>query len=145
MYYYVWLLMALAYRRKCLRIERRLRNRERRIENLNELIHESDRRCISELCMDRTFFILCEMLRDVGGLKATCNMTLEEIVAQFVYTLSHHLKNRTIGRFFFRSSKTVSRQFNLCLLVVLKLQHLLLMTLSQFQRISWMIIGNTLR
>jgi hypothetical protein len=80
MYYYVWLLMALAYRRKCLRIERRLRNRERRIENLNELIHESDRKCISEL-------------RDVGGLKATCNMTLEEIVAQFVYTLSHHLKN----------------------------------------------------
>jgi hypothetical protein len=127
MYYYVWLLMALAYRRKCLRIERRLRNRERRIENLNELIRKSDRKCISELRMDRrTFFILCEMLRDVGGLKATRNMTLEQIVAQFVYTLSHHLKNRTIGRFFFRSSETVSKQFNLCLLVVLKLQHLLL-------------------
>jgi hypothetical protein len=127
MYYYVWLLMALAYRRKCLRIERRLRNRERRIENLNELIRESDRKCISELHMDRrTFFILCVMLRDVGGLKVTRNMTLEQIVAQFVYTLSHHLKNRTIGRFFFRSGKTVSKQFNLCLLVVLKLQHFLL-------------------
>jgi hypothetical protein len=83
-YYYVWLLMGLAYRRKCLRIERRLRNRERRMENLNELIRESDRKCISELRMDRrTFFILCEILRDVGGLKATRNMTLEEIVAHF--------------------------------------------------------------
>jgi hypothetical protein len=50
-YYYVWLLMGLAYRRKCLRIERRLRNRERRMENLNELIRESDRKCISELRM----------------------------------------------------------------------------------------------
>jgi hypothetical protein len=88
--------MALAYRRKCLRIERRLRNGERRIENLNELIHESDRKCISELRMDRTFFILWEMLRDVGALKATCNMTLKEIVAMFVYTLSHHLKNQII-------------------------------------------------
>ena len=65
------------------------------MENLNDLIHESDRKCISELRMDRrTFFILCEMLRDVGGLKATRNMTLEEIVAQFLYTLAHHLKNR---------------------------------------------------
>jgi hypothetical protein len=68
------------------------------------------------------------MLRDVGGLKATRNMTLEEIVAQFVYTLSHHLKSRTIERFFFQSSETVSRQFNLCLLSVLKLQHFLLKT-----------------
>ncbi|XP_008670228.1 uncharacterized protein [Zea mays] len=128
-YYYVWLLMGLAYRRKCLRIERRLRNRERRMENLNELIRETDRKCISELRMDRrTFFILCEMLRDVGGLKATRNMTIEEIVAHFLYTLAHHLKNRTIGRFFFRSGETVSRQFNLCLLAVLKLQHLLLKT-----------------
>ncbi|TVU19961.1 hypothetical protein EJB05_36145, partial [Eragrostis curvula] len=85
MYYYVWLLMALAYRRKCLKIERRLRIKERRAENLNDLIG-SDTKCISELRMDRrTFYILCEMVRDVGGLKATRNMTLEEIVAQFLY------------------------------------------------------------
>jgi hypothetical protein len=55
-------------------------------------------------------------------------MTLEDIVVQFLYTLSHHLKNRIIRRFFYRSGETVSRQFNLCLLVVLKLQHLLLKT-----------------
>jgi hypothetical protein len=101
-YYYVWLLMGLADRRKCLKIERRLRNAECRSENLNDLIWDNGTTCISELCMDRrTFYILCEMLRDVGGLKGTRNMTLEEIVAQYLYTLSHHLKNRTIGRFFF--------------------------------------------
>jgi hypothetical protein len=55
-------------------------------------------------------------------------MTLEEIVTHFLYMLAHHSKNRTIGRFFFRSGETVSRQFNLCLLGVLKLQHLLLKT-----------------
>jgi hypothetical protein len=67
MYYYAWLFMPLTYRRKCLRIERRLRNRERRIENLNELIRESDRKCISELRMDRrTFFILEQMLNTSG-------------------------------------------------------------------------------
>jgi hypothetical protein len=114
--------MRLAYRRNCLKIEKRLRNVECRSENLNDMIRDSDTTCISELRMDRrTFYILCEMLRDVGGLKGTRNMTLEEIVAQFLYTLSHHLKNRTIGRFFFRSGEIVSRQFNLCLLAVLKL------------------------
>jgi F0F1-type ATP synthase membrane subunit b/b' len=39
-YYYVWLLMGLAYRRKCLKIESRLRNAERRSENLNDLIQD---------------------------------------------------------------------------------------------------------
>jgi hypothetical protein len=107
-YYYVWLLMGLAYRRKCSKIERRLRNAERRSENLNDMIRDSDTTCISELRMGRrTFNILCEMLRDVGGLKGTQNMTLEEIVTQFLYTLSHHLKNRTIGRFFFKSGETI--------------------------------------
>lgn len=129
MCYYVWLLMALAYRRKCLKIERRFRNAECRIENLNNLIRDSDAKCISELRMDRkTLYILCEMLRDVGGLKCTQNMILEEIVAKFLYTLSHHLKHRTIGKFFFRSGETVSRQFNLTLVAVLKLQDYLLKT-----------------
>jgi hypothetical protein len=68
--------MRLAYRRNCLKIEKRLRNVERRSENLNDMIRDSDTTCISELCMDRrTFYILCEMLRDVGGLKGTRNMT----------------------------------------------------------------------
>uniref|UniRef100_K4A1H2 DUF8040 domain-containing protein n=1 Tax=Setaria italica TaxID=4555 RepID=K4A1H2_SETIT len=58
---------------------------------LSNLIRNSNVACISQLRMDRrTFYSLCEMLSDVGGLKATRNMSLEEIVAQFLYTLSHH-------------------------------------------------------
>jgi hypothetical protein len=42
---------------------------KRRNENLNDLIQDSTTTCISELRMDRrTFYILGDMLRDVGGL-----------------------------------------------------------------------------
>ncbi|KAF8775152.1 hypothetical protein HU200_004549 [Digitaria exilis] len=129
MYYYIWLLLAMAYKRRCLKIEQRIRNIEQRNVRLSQLIRDSDATCISQLRMDRrTFYTLCEMLGDIGGLKATRNMSIVEIVAQFLYTLAHHLKNRTIKEFFFRSGETVSRQFNSCLLAVLKLHHLLLKT-----------------
>ncbi|XP_048497638.1 protein ALP1-like [Beta vulgaris subsp. vulgaris] len=66
------------------------------------------------------------MVRDIGGLNGTRNMSLEEIVAMFLYTLAHHLKNRTIGSHFFRSGESVSRNFHRCLLAILKLHtHLL--------------------
>ncbi|GJU73783.1 ALP1-like protein [Tanacetum coccineum] len=77
--------------------------------------------------MDRsTFGRLCEMVRDVSGLKGTTNMTLEEIVALFLYVLAHHKKNRTISLLFLRSGETISRQFNRCLLAILKLHDVLL-------------------
>lgn len=126
-YYYVWLIFGLVYRRKCWQIERRLRIRELRGENLHKLIGESDAVCISQLRMDRrTFHILCEMVRDVGGLRGTRSTSLEEIVASFLYVLAHHFKNRTVGKFFYRSPEPVSRNFNACLLAVLKLHPLLL-------------------
>lgn len=88
---------------------------------------DSDTPCISVLRMDRkTFGVLCEMVRDVGGLKASRNMSIQEIVAMFLYTLAHHEKNRTIALNFLRSGETVSRQFNLCLLAILRLHELLL-------------------
>ncbi|XP_071913895.1 protein ALP1-like [Coffea arabica] len=98
-----------------------------RMQHLFNLTRESDAYCISELRMDRRAFgILCEMIRDTGGLKATRNMSIEEIVAMFVYVLAHHKKSRTICGLFWRSRETVSRQFNLCLLAVLKLHTILL-------------------
>uniref|UniRef100_A0ACD5UG09 Uncharacterized protein n=1 Tax=Avena sativa TaxID=4498 RepID=A0ACD5UG09_AVESA len=100
LYYHVWLLFALAYRVKCLKIERRIKIRELRGQNLYELISQSDKMCISHLHMDRrTFSILCEMVRDVGGLEGSRNMSLEEIVASLLYILSHHFKNKTVGIF----------------------------------------------
>ncbi|CAM0905541.1 unnamed protein product [Alopecurus aequalis] len=127
LYYHVWLIFALAYRRKCLKFERRVRIKELRVQNLYELIREGDTMCISQLRMDRrTFDILCEMVRDVGGLEGSRNMSLEEIVASFLYILSHHFKNRTVGNFFYQSPESVSRNFNACLLAVLKLNQILL-------------------
>ena len=98
MYYYISVLLVLSYKWKCWKIERRIQIRELRSDRLCRFIRESDVPCISELRMDRrTFDMLCEMLIDVSGLKGTRNMLLEEIVASFLYILSHHLKNRTIG------------------------------------------------
>ncbi|GKB09988.1 ALP1-like protein [Tanacetum coccineum] len=77
--------------------------------------------------MDRsTFGRLCEMVRDVSGLKGNTNMTLEEIVYLFLYVLAHHKKNRTISLLFLRSGETISRQFNRFLLAILKLHDVLL-------------------
>lgn len=104
------------------RSKKRLRH-----EMLRKLTRESDVSCRKELGLDRhTFDVLCEMLRDIGGLHGTRNMSTEEIVAMFLYTLVHNKKNRSIGKYFMRSGESVSRQFNLCLRAVLKLhQHLL--------------------
>ncbi|KAL3533009.1 hypothetical protein ACH5RR_006530 [Cinchona calisaya] len=103
--------------------------RVERIQYLFRLVSENHAACISQLRMDRrTFTMLCEMIRDIGGLRDTRNMTLEEIVAMFVYVLAHHKKNRTVAHKFLRSGETVSRHFNQCLLAVLKLHHMLLKT-----------------
>ncbi|KAF7042562.1 hypothetical protein CFC21_052128 [Triticum aestivum] len=94
MYYYIWLLFALVYKRRLWKIEKRIRNRELRAAHLYQLIGESDVACIQELRMDRrTFHKLCEIVRVTGGLEGTRNTSLEEIVATFIYIISHHLKN----------------------------------------------------
>ncbi|XVF61299.1 hypothetical protein PTKIN_Ptkin08bG0119200 [Pterospermum kingtungense] len=48
-------------------------------------------------------------------------MNVEEIVAMFLHIISHHTKNRVIKRQLARSSKTVIKQFNVVLKVVLRL------------------------
>jgi hypothetical protein len=126
MYYYIFALLVLSHKWKCWKIERRIKIKELRSQRLYNLICESDVKCINDLRMDRrTFHILCEMLRDVAGLRGTTNTPLEEIVAACLHTLAHHVKNRTIGGFFLRSGETVSRNFNSCLLAVVKLHQLL--------------------
>ncbi|KAL3507361.1 hypothetical protein ACH5RR_032743 [Cinchona calisaya] len=111
-----------------------------RKQYLFRLVSENDATCISQLRMDRrTFTILCEMIRDVGSLRDIRNMTLEEIVAMFVYVLAHHKKNRTVAHKFLRRGETVSRHFNQCLLVLLKLHHMLLKIPVM---IAQMIVGN---
>ena len=69
---------------------------------------------------------MCFVVSDIGGLKGSRSMSVREIVAMFLYVLSHHKKNRSIGTYFIRSEKTVSRYFNLCLKAILKLHNQLL-------------------
>ncbi|XP_019102981.2 uncharacterized protein LOC109133728 [Beta vulgaris subsp. vulgaris] len=59
-----------------------------------------------------------------GGLVTTRNVTILEIVAFFLHTLAHDLKNRTIGVVFTRSGETVSRQFHTVLKAVMKIGNL---------------------
>ena len=127
MMYWVWYMMSVTTIRGVKLIEKR-RDRERlRLIFMYRLINESDIHCKNELRVNRkTFGVICEMVRDVGGLSGTKNMSLEEIVAMFLYTLAHHKKNRTIAHYFIRSGETVSRQFNLCLRAILKLHDYLL-------------------
>ncbi|XP_062103795.1 uncharacterized protein LOC133814908 [Humulus lupulus] len=74
----------------------------------------------------RTFAILCHHLRTIEGLKGTKNMDVEEMVAMFLYIVSHDIKNRIMRRQFACSGETISRQFNAVLNVLLCLHELLL-------------------
>lgn len=127
MMYWMWYIICVVTIRG-VQIKERKRNKKLlRMLVLRGLYRESDVKCKSELRVNRrTFNIICEMLRDIGGLSGTKNMSLQEIVAMFLYTLAHHKKNRSIGQYFFRSGETVSRQFHLCLRAFLKLHEVLL-------------------
>lgn len=82
----------------------------------------NDRICKEQLRMDRSCFDkLCHVLVAKGGLVTTRNVTVLEIVAFFLHTLAHDLKNRTIGAVFTRSGETVSRQFHTVLKAVMKI------------------------
>ncbi|TYK22917.1 retrotransposon protein [Cucumis melo var. makuwa] len=72
--------------------------------------------------MDRqTFTILCHLLRTVAGLSQIEIVDVEEMVAMFLHVLAHDVKNHIIQRDIVQSGKTVSRHYNLVLLVVLRL------------------------
>ena len=56
-----------------------IEHRKWRINYVDGLIHESDKKCIHHLCMDRhTFFTLCDMLKAIGKLDDSKNVPLEE-------------------------------------------------------------------
>ncbi|XP_074303796.1 uncharacterized protein LOC141638288 [Silene latifolia] len=76
----------------------------------------------SELRMNsQTFDVLREMVRDIGGFE---RYSKYEFGRNCSY--AHHKEIRSIKTYFNRSSESVSRQFNLYLLTVLKLHHRLL-------------------
>jgi len=42
----------------------------------------------------QTFYVLCKMVRNIGGFIGGRNMSLKEIMAMFLYMLSHKFTNR---------------------------------------------------
>ena len=91
------------------------------------MIHASDLVCQQSTWMDRRCFtILCHLLRTRAGLELTEVVDVEEMVAIFLHVLAHDVKNRQIQRKFVRSDETVSRHFNIVLMVMLRLHDELL-------------------
>ncbi|KAL4034940.1 hypothetical protein IC575_003613 [Cucumis melo] len=74
----------------------------------------------------RCFTILCHLLRTVAGLTSTEVVDVEEMVAMFLHIVAYDVKNRVIQQEFMRSDETISRHFNMVLLVVIRLHDELL-------------------
>ncbi|EYU22349.1 hypothetical protein MIMGU_mgv1a024565mg, partial [Erythranthe guttata] len=86
-----------------------------------------DPTCLKQLRVNnRLLNGLCDVLQKDGGLVATKNVTIKEIVALFLHILGHDQKNSTIATTFVRSGETVSRQFHIVLQAVLKIGKLYL-------------------
>ncbi|XP_031378457.1 uncharacterized protein LOC116193850 [Punica granatum] len=95
----------------------------RKRDHIRRLVYADDITCTEQLRMDRNaFFKLCHMLQEIGGLKNTRNMHVDEQVAMFLYVLAHHFKNRVIKHQFSRSGEIVSRYFHNVLKATLRLQ-----------------------
>ncbi|KAL8519304.1 hypothetical protein ACS0TY_010300 [Phlomoides rotata] len=84
-------------------------------------------KCFKQLRVNiRTFNKLCGLLRNEGGLFASKHVTIQEIVALFLYILGHDQKNSTNTTMFVRSGETISRQFHTVLCAVLRIGKLFL-------------------
>ncbi|KAL8493374.1 hypothetical protein ACS0TY_024548 [Phlomoides rotata] len=67
------------------------------IKNMHYLVEVSDEECKDQLRMDRaSFHKLCYLVRTVGGLKSSRNVSVVEKVAMFLTILLHHTKNRCV-------------------------------------------------
>ncbi|XP_061365685.1 protein ALP1-like [Gastrolobium bilobum] len=99
--------------------------------NMHRIVYITDTTCIENTRMDRrSFHKLCDLLKTVGMLEPSKHMGVEEVVAIFLYILSHDVKNRIIKRQFMRSDQTISRQFTKVLQAVLRCHTVLLKRLE---------------
>ena len=95
----------------------------KQVEYMYSLVYWSDAICIDQLRMDRqSFHKLCHILASKGQLRATKNVSIEEMLAMFLNILAHHKKNRSISLYFTRSGRTVSKYFHECLKAMIRCQ-----------------------
>ncbi|CAN1162250.1 Putative nuclease HARBI1 [Linum perenne] len=87
----------------------------------------TDQMCVNMLRMRNDIFRkLCTVLQTEGGLQRSKNMDINEMVAIFLVTIGHNIKNRKAQFLFQRSAETISRVLKLVLLSILKMESQLL-------------------
>ncbi|CAH9091185.1 unnamed protein product, partial [Cuscuta epithymum] len=99
-------------------------NRRHNLRTLNlwEMAFENDTSCVDNCRMDRRALKkLCYLLRTVGRLRESRNMSIEEMVISFLHIIGHNIKNRVLKRQVARSGETVSRHFQSVLNAVIRL------------------------
>ncbi|XP_057548011.1 protein ALP1-like [Amaranthus tricolor] len=80
MMYWIWYMTSVATVRGVQLIQSKKDRKILRLKIIHRLIQESDVHCKSELRVNRKIFnIICEMLKEIGGLTRTKNMSLDEI------------------------------------------------------------------
>ncbi|KAF7805285.1 protein ALP1-like [Senna tora] len=94
--------------------------------HLRNLVYSNDNNCYNVLRMYMaTFDRLCSMLDEIGGLKPTKHMLVDEQVAMCLNVLAHHAKNRVIQWNFGRSGSTISKYFKAVLKATIRLHRVL--------------------
>ena len=92
-------------------------------EHMLRIVYSSDDSCKFHLRLNRAAFTkLCRMLKEIGGLRDTVYMLIDEQVAMFLHILAHHVKNRIMRGRFNRSAEVISRHFHIVLNALLRLQ-----------------------
>ena len=107
---------------------------------------ECETKSIELLRLNRaTFKKLCDILQSRGGLMASKNVKINEIIALVLHILAHGTKYRWIKASFARSAETISRQFHLVLKAVMKIGKYFIKRLIQIQTIKTMTSRNGFR
>ncbi|CAL1408226.1 unnamed protein product [Linum trigynum] len=70
--------------------------------------------------------VIAAISMDRGGLRCTCNIEIDEMVAIFLYTIAHNKKNRQLQVTFRRSGETICRVIKTVLHSILNLHSILL-------------------
>ncbi|KAI3771568.1 hypothetical protein L6452_02733 [Arctium lappa] len=99
----------------------RLHRQRVRDEMLSSL--SSSGKCREIIRMSETAFkILCQKLKNEGGLRPTRRMSVEEQVARFLHIVGNDLRNRFVSWFYRRSGSTTSRHFHRVLNAIISLE-----------------------
>ncbi|KAF6141477.1 hypothetical protein GIB67_000858, partial [Kingdonia uniflora] len=72
------------------------------------------------------FHRLCALIKDRDLLRDTRNCNVEEQLMRFLHILGHNVRHRVLEGRYYRSLKTISRQFNKVLDAIVKLYKVLI-------------------